>query len=82
MGERKEVQMTTEIVDLVCTHCQTVVPVSIDLEAFQAWKNGLLIQDAFPLLTADEREMIKTRTCGDCWDKMFPEEEFDEGIWN
>ena len=31
------------------------------------------IQFCFPNLSADECELIKTRTCGSCWDKMFGE---------
>jgi hypothetical protein len=34
-----------------------------------------LIQDALPERDADFRELVKTGTHPECWDKMFPEEE-------
>ena len=38
---------------------------------YEAWENGELIQNAFPYLTADEREFIKTGITPD----VFPGEE-------
>jgi hypothetical protein len=34
-----------------------------------------LIQDAFPTLTADEREFILTGITSEEWDEIFPEED-------
>lgn len=42
---------------------------------FVAWERGMLIQDAFPELNPAERELLKTGTHPECWDKMFSEEE-------
>lgn len=39
--------------------------------AFNAWQAGTLIQDAFPMLTASEREFIKTGITPEEWDRMF-----------
>ncbi len=38
------------------------------------WKEGVLIQNALPYLTAAERELIITGICGDCFAAMVPEE--------
>lgn len=54
-----------------CIGCGKRSALSLDAAAFDAWRAGALIQQAFPSLTADEREMIKTGTHGDCWDKIF-----------
>jgi hypothetical protein len=35
------------------------------------YENGALSQDAFPRLSADEREFIKTGVTGEEWDSMF-----------
>lgn len=35
-----------------------------------AYGNGMRIQDAFPFLTPDERELIMTGICDDCWNLM------------
>lgn len=39
-----------------------------------AWKRGTLIQDAMPYLSDGEREILISKTCGECWDAMFGEE--------
>ncbi len=43
--------------------------------SLQAWKNGMLAQDAMPNLTADEREFVMTGITPYEWDNMFEEEE-------
>ena len=35
------------------------------------YEKGLLLQDAFPHLNADDREFIKTGITGEEWDQMF-----------
>lgn len=40
--------------------------------------NGPLVQNAFPNLSADEREFIMTGITPDEWNDMFVEEEFPE----
>ena len=44
----------------------------IDLDAFE---DGALIQDAFPYLTLEQRELIITGLTEDMWLDMFGEEE-------
>ena len=39
------------------------------------WQTGMLIQDAFPMLSADEREFIKTGITPQEWDSMFGDDE-------
>jgi hypothetical protein len=41
------------------------------------WEGGALIQDALGYLTADERELLISGTCGACFDNMFPPEPED-----
>jgi hypothetical protein len=43
-------------------------------EAYIKWRNGMYIQDAFPTLSADEREFIKTGITPDYWNKVFGSE--------
>jgi hypothetical protein len=38
------------------------------------WQSGMLIQDAFPMLSADEREFIKTGITPEEWEQMFGED--------
>jgi|TARA_R110000787_G_scaffold63216_7_gene142442 hypothetical protein len=48
---------------------------SLEIDVTQAdldaWEDGMLIQDAMPDLTADEREFIMTGSNGNDWDAMF-----------
>lgn len=58
-----------------CPFCQrNSEPVQVTAEAFHSWRNGMLIQRAFPELSPSQRELIKTGVCDDC----FPKEEDDE----
>tara|TARA_R110000851_G_scaffold25687_2_gene73697 strand:+ start:2226 stop:2426 length:201 start_codon:yes stop_codon:yes gene_type:complete len=43
---------------------------SDQMAAYEA-KRSLLIQDAFPQLTADEREFIKTGVTAEEWEELF-----------
>ena len=55
----------------VCPFCGNYHRVVVKEEDYWAYEDGELIQNAFPYLTADEREIIKTGICPDCWDNMF-----------
>lgn len=38
------------------------------------WNTGMLIQDAFPMLTPEQREFIKTGITPEEWDAAFGDE--------
>jgi hypothetical protein len=48
---------------------------SLDLdvtaEEMEAWKSGMLIQDAMPRLTTDEREFMMTGITAEEWEKHY-----------
>ena len=59
-----------------CMLCgESSPPMELDEDAYNAWRNGELIQRAFPNLTTNERELLMTGTHSSCWDKMFAEED-------
>lgn len=41
----------------------------------EVWKRGVLIQNAFPNLSPDEREFLKTGITSEEWEAMFAGEE-------
>lgn len=45
------------------------------VEGFERYDEGVLIQDAFPFLTPDEREFMMTGITPEEWDRLFGEEE-------
>jgi len=53
----------------ICKKESTIKVTQLELNDYNAGEKN--IQFCFPNLSSDERELIKTRTCGSCWDKMF-----------
>ena len=43
----------------------------ITVEQFENWQNGMLIQDAMPNLTPDEREFLMTGILPHEWDEFM-----------
>lgn len=66
------------VVEVQCRSCGRFVDVYVNVDDFNAWQDGELIQNAFPYLSADEREILISRTCGPCFDKMFGGNEDEE----
>lgn len=62
-------------VAIQCPFCDHAHEVKVNEVDFFDWLGGTIAQDAFPYLSADEREMLISGICGDCWDKMFGGEE-------
>jgi len=60
-----------------CMVCQRSEHVHIQKDQFDRWQNGEMIQNVFPELTEDERELLISGTHSECWDSMFEESEFD-----
>ena len=54
-----------------------ILPISPDTydQCVTAWQGGEMIQNAFPMLTAGEREFIKTGITPDEWDNLFGSDE-------
>ena len=58
-----------------CPFCGRENEVEVNHMDYLDWQNGELVQDAFPYLSANEREMLISGCCPRCWSKMFWEEE-------
>ena len=63
-----------------CGLCGKEVPLKLTVESVEEYysPNRRCVQDIFPYLTAEERELLISHTCGECWDKMFSFEDDDE----
>jgi hypothetical protein len=61
-----------------CTVCGKYELLSLDRKAVESWRAGEYIQNAFPEMSMQDREVLITGTHPACWDKLFPEEEDDE----
>ena len=62
-----------------CQDCGKVVELELSQEQIDRYNSGVLAQNAFPHLTPDEREIIISGICGECFDNMFARAEEDYG---
>lgn len=74
---RKEVTILT-----VCPFCGHANEIAVNEEDYFDWAfDGALVQDAFPYLSADEREMLISGICPTCWEKSFGGEPEEDDIY-
>lgn len=69
-------------VNCSCVDCKRIVPVLVGVENFARFQSGnyKTIAEVFPNLEAHEREMFISGICNVCWQKLFKEEDNDEGL--
>ena len=58
-----------------CIKCAEAQHITVGNADLDAWENGALILDAMTCLSADEREILISGICGECFDNMFAGEE-------
>jgi len=58
-----------------CHYCKKPIAVSVPEKGLKEWESGKHVQDAFPKLSPELREMFISQTCPKCWDEMFGIEE-------
>lgn len=62
-------------VRVMCPFCGRVQDVLVYDEDYSNWTQGMLAQEAFPYLTAAERELLISGICDDCWGDLFEEDD-------
>lgn len=75
--------MQTLRVEVRCVACKELGAVYVDPLDYADFVLGKHAQNAFPYLTADERELLITSMCLDCIEEMYAdmEEEEDDYDW-
>ena len=68
----KEVTIVTR-----CPFCGRANEVAVNETDYLDWQDGALVQNAFPYLSADEREMLISGICPTCWADTFGDEDED-----
>lgn len=63
------------IASKVCTVSGKEYAVTVPLEAYVSWRNGAVVQRAFPNLTADQREFLISGNTPAEWEQLFGAEE-------
>ena len=72
--------MRDAIVEIRCPFCGNTHFVNVNEDAYYAWQDGMLIQNAMPDLTPTEREQLISHICPECQEGIFGEdpEEVDD----
>ena len=69
-GEDNEEEF--EVYPVTCSFCKTTYPIRLrpsDVKRYE--EENLLVQQAFPYLSVDERELLISGMCGICFDKAL-----------
>ncbi len=61
----------TKTFQIKCIGCKQTKEIVVPLAEYRAWQSGKLIQEAMPNVSANDRELIISRTCPECWAKIF-----------
>ena len=61
-----------------CPHCHKLQTIDVDDNQYNDWLAGKNIQRAFPDLTADQREILMSGICPECWEEIFGEEDEED----
>ena len=58
-----------------CMECGERATITVPLDQYRAWLAGTFVQEAFPTLTPEQRELFITGIHPECWEAMFADEE-------
>ena len=50
------------------------MPMLVFEHCMYMWQNGTMIQEAFPMLNAEQREFLMTGITSEEWSKLYPED--------
>ena len=65
-------------IETYCPFCGKPHTVNVHAADWHAFEDGALVQDAFPYLSANERELLISGICPTCWNSMFGDDEEGE----
>ncbi len=71
-------------VSAICRHCKTTDTIRVDDGDYDRWLNREgLVQNIFPLLSADQRELLLGHrsgwyVCHECWDDVMGEDDDED----
>lgn len=65
----------TKFTTPACQVCSKTSEFELDTEKLRQWQAGAFIQDVFPEMTMNNRELLTSGTHPKCWEELFPEED-------
>jgi hypothetical protein len=69
--------MMNMVIEATCPFCGAITPIEVNADDYAAWQAGELVQNAFPYLDAEDREVLISGICYDCQSEVFDEDEDD-----
>ena len=64
---------TSQSYSVRCNLCSKEYNIIADRNDYEAWISGdKFIKDALDYLSAEERELLVSKTCSSCWNNLFP----------
>lgn len=66
---------STTILLVPCFACGETSEMRVRTKDFENYARGMLVQDAFPTMSIENREIIVSGMCKECQEKYFNEEE-------
>ena len=61
-----------------CFHCHQVSEVKVLKSDYDRWHAGAMIQEAFPEMPLDQRELLQTGIHPECWTTLFPKDKNED----
>lgn len=62
------------MVTKTCVVCDQDSGILVPREGYEKWQAGAFVQDAFPDMSAADREVLVSGTHDKCWNEMYDEE--------
>ena len=63
--------ITSKLFENTCVECGVSNYILLDEKNWELWRKNNLVQNVFPWLTMDQREILITGTHYACWNKLF-----------
>lgn len=61
-----------------CHNCNTKFSITVPHDDYLKWQTGTVIQEAFPYMSVDDRELLISQQCDKCWKRIYQTEGWDE----
>ena len=65
---------TTAVIDVTCKKCNVNHTIVLDKERYIKWQTRTRIQEAFPEMDVDTRELLISSIYGNYFDNLFDED--------
>ncbi len=70
-------RLNESTVEVQCGRCGKTLAVAFTAEQEEKWRAGTLLQKVALNLSLDDREILISGTCGNCWRELFEDEDDD-----